>query len=245
MAGNPIPENYNDLITLAQKMAYGASAYGAAIGLVHFTSATITTALNNLINSQQDYKSYTPILRLAYDDRDAHSETGAIWIGRARDVLKAYLGNDWNPGWMAAGFVHHSLAVPDKVSDRLNLLNALRAYFIAHPAQENHPLEVTAETLNTQFTELQAAVNAVSSAETQNETRKDVRDLALKNLKKQMRGMIKELETLLSPTDPRWLSFGLNEPANTGGPGIPQNLQASPIAGGFIAEWESAPRCGT
>ena len=158
----------------------------------------------------------------------------------AVNLLKNYLGNQWNSQWQGAGFVNGSLAIPD---DPVPLLGTLRAYFVAHPGHENSQLEISAA-------DCAARLLAVSNARaTSNQsvqdmgTAKGVNDTALKTLYKRMTGLRGELQQLLAKDDPRWYAFGFDRPADGWGPGPVEHLVLTPAGTGKVfADWDDARR---
>ena len=47
------------------------------------------------------------------------------------------------------------------------------------------------------------------------------------------------LKGILSPTDPRWETFGLNIPATPTTPGIPQNVILTQSGSNVLAQWDA------
>lgn len=57
-----------------------------------------------------------------------------------------------------------------------------------------------------------------------------------------MRGLIRELNILLTPDDPRWQRFGLHIPATPAQPQPVSDLSATPLGGGRVTfSWPRAP----
>ena len=51
------------------------------------------------------------------------------------------------------------------------------------------------------------------------------RDAAVRKLRTRIRGLINELDQLIEPLDPRWLSFGFNMPGAPEVPEVPLNVE--------------------
>jgi hypothetical protein len=72
---------------------------------------------------------------------------------------------------------------------------------------------------------------------------KAARDAAETNLRKRLRGMIGELETLLSAEDPLWHAFGLSRPADEETPEAPSFTTATPGGAGIVhVDWDDPLR---
>jgi len=73
-------------------------------------------------------------------------------------------------------------------------------------------------------------------------TKGEADDAAYDTLAKAMRVVIKNLEEILSPNDPRWLAFGLNMPGADTTPGQPLNVTASLGESGTITvQYDAVP----
>src|SRR5688572_10583793 len=147
---NSIPQTVGAVITLGRNVFTGATSYAAEAGLFHNTPAKIGAELHDLIGNPT-----TPLIpgKLARYDaqvvavKEAHAaKRAAIKAGRefcrlAINLLRPVLGNEWNTAWQAAGFHLPTLRLP---SQPAAMITALRAYYDAHPAQENALAGVTA-----------------------------------------------------------------------------------------------------
>ena len=61
-----------------------------------------------------------------------------------------------------------------------------------------------------------------------------LRDTTEAAFRMRYRGVIAELEQLLSDEDPKWYGFGLNRPADPSTPGVPGDVTATALAGGRV-----------
>jgi len=77
---------------------------------------------------------------------------------------------------------------------------------------------VTAAACGAQWTVISTARQGVNNAESAQTAAFTTRDNGVTGLRKRVRGLINELDQLLSITDPRWEDFGLNIPANPSAP---------------------------
>jgi hypothetical protein len=250
MARNPIPQEYDPLVSLAEDALDGAQQHGAAINLSQNTAAKIQADLYDLTG---DPTSTPPTpgkqglwnaakaakLTAAGASRTAESNARA-YCGKAVGVLKNYLGTQWNGQWAAAGFTNASLRIPD---DPVPMLGELRGYFLAHSAHENAPLGVSAAACKTQA---DAVTDARASSNDSNSTAgkaKQTRDDAQRVLYRRMSGLLAELKQLLEADDPLWYAFGFDRPADGEQPGPVANLVLTPGGPGMVfADWDDARR---
>ena len=86
---------------------------------------------------------------------------------------------------------------------------------------------------------------SVAGFHPQNDSRtaKEARDAALSATQEVLRGLINELDSKISSTDPRWRAFGFNCPGEPAVPGQVLNLVVSPgVARSLSLLWDTAPR---
>jgi len=250
MASNQIPKNTDLLISLASDAANGAAAQGAAINLAQNTAAKIRADLTAFIGdpaavppiagAQNTWNAAKSAKVAATAARRTAEDTGRAFATKSVNLLKNFLGNSWNAAWQAAGFTAGSLAIPD---DPLSLLSEIRAYFQAHPAQENAPLSATAAAATAQITAITTARTASNNSVQALGTAKALSDAALRALSQRLSGLRTELDQLLSDEDPRWYAFGFDRPADGWQPGPVEHLTLTPgTPGHLFADWDDARR---
>lgn len=212
MAVNPIPNALDEILALAEDAADGAHAHEVAIGLKQSTEATIRADLGDAKTKRDAHAAAVadkPALATTVRVEDSN---GKALIGITRDVLIPRLGSQWSQAWADTGFPNQSLAVPKTQAERQTLLGSLQTYFINNPTHEVAALGVTAAAAGTRFTALSDARSAFNGATANIGQLKDVRDLAVIQLKKRLRALIDELTLLLDKNDPRWYAFGFVPP---------------------------------
>jgi hypothetical protein len=165
------------------------------------------------------------------------------FIGSARRVLINYLGEGYSQLWDATGFPNNSTAVPGTQAEREALLQSLRNYFTANPAQQNAPLNITSGQAGALLTALADARTAAAEGNAVAGQKKNLRDAAVKTLRTRLSGLIAELGQLLDDLDPLWLAFGLNEPGATNLPDVVDSLiLTAGTAGTVLADWSDTSR---
>ena len=250
MASNTIPKDYDALVSLSEDAADGAHQHGVAVSLAQNTEAKIRADLVTLAGdpaatppvpgTQALYHAAKTAKTTASSLQRTAESNARAFAGKAVNVLKTFLGTQWNSAWAAAGFQAGSLAIP---SDPLPLVGELRAYFTAHPAQEVPVLGVTAATCATQATSLSDARSAVNLATVTLGQAKQARDAAQQGLYKRMSGLLAELSQLLNKDDPLWYAFGFDRPADGQQPGAVQHLVLTAGGPGIVlAHWDDARR---
>ena len=179
-------------------------------------------------NEQAAYKVY-------------HANLAAInaWLKVVRGLLVGYYGNSYNMSWASAGFVQPSTSIPRKIKDQVALVGKLQTFFTANPDKEVSDLNVTASQALALLDALDAAEDPLLQAQTATGAKLRLLVAAETALSGQMRMLIDILKRLLSATDPRWETFGLNIPATPTTPGIPQNVTLTPSGSDVLAQWEA------
>jgi hypothetical protein len=144
--------------------------------------------------------------------------------------------------WAGAGFVNGSLAVPDTIAERTSLTLSLKDYFTLHPTYESDQMGVTAIKADEVYVALRDSNAAVNACAVDLGLKRDLRNGALKKLRKRMRGLNRELGQLLAGDDPRWNGFGLNMPDAVGLPEVPENLVVTGAGPQHLrAKWNASP----
>jgi hypothetical protein len=245
MAGNPTPDDPDDLLAVAEDMADGLEALEVAVGVKQNTEAVMRGAIAAYRTASTQLGAAKSALGLAEDGvetADAHAKT---YLKKARKILTLSLGDKWNSAWEATGFPNQSTAVPGTPEERMSLCSSLEEYFTNNPAKESVPHGVTALASKDEFEAVSDARDALGTAESTVTLKDQGLDTALKNLRKRVRGLVTELETLLADDDARWHEFGLSMPSDPDTPEKVTNLVLTPnLPGKVMAKWKRAPRAG-
>lgn len=164
------------------------------------------------------------ILRDLYPMLDEKVEEVRSYCTLTREILRFKLGKSFGERWADTGFVQ-SLAIPRSAEELIPLVIKLRNYLASNSALEVPDLKVTAAQLTILDEQLMSAVNAVNEHRTIVDNLLNVRNQKVRKLRKRMRDLIAELNQVIGPTDPRWLSFGLNMPGVEEAPEMPENIR--------------------
>ncbi len=243
MSSNPTPDNNYILRALADIMADGCHTHEVAIGILHNKEASMRAAIAALgqTETQLGIKKYA--VSTAYASLQAADDAGVLCLTNCKLWLAKKLGQRWSPAWEPTGFPGNSTAVPETQDLRFTLLDSLKNYFTAIPANENAGMDATAALCEAAWTVISDARQAVANAESALTTAFNNRTAATDALRKRVRGLITELEALIADDDPRWEDFGLNIPANPSSPESVASVTAAALGNGRIeVSWPYATR---
>lgn len=243
MASNPTPDNPDVLRALADRMADGCHTHEAGIGIQQNKETVMRGATQALATAETDVGLKKAALAAAHGVHDAADAAGLQTLSHCKLRLAQKLGQRWSAAWEPTGFPSQSTAVPNTQNLRFTLLASLKNYFTAVPANESAEMGATAALCDTAWTAISDGRQALADAQTALETSLNARDAAVTTLRKRVRGLISELETLLGGDDARWEAFGLNIPANPSAPEAIGTLTVEAVGGGKIhAQWTYATR---
>ena len=148
----------------------------------------------------------------------------------------------YSRAWDVTGFVG-SLAVPRDADGVQARLQAMDGFFVANPSYEVPQLQLTSARCRELYNALVAAQTTLLLNVTETDSLLRIRNEKSAIVRKRIRGVINELSQLISPTDARWLAFGLNMPGAEATPDAPKDVTAT-IINPTTAEvrWPKAPR---
>ena len=228
MSSNATPDNNDILRALADRIADGCHQHEGPIGIKQNTEATIRAAITGLAQSELQVGLKKSALSDAFAALATEDAAGLKVLTDCKLRLAQKLGQRWNPAWEPTGFPGQSTAVPMTMDERFTLLDSLKDYFTAVPANESVDMGATAAICLAAWTALSNARQAVANAESAQTTAFGNRTTAENALRKRVRGLINELEGgLLPDDDARWEDFGLNIPAN---PSAPESVASVTLA---------------
>ncbi len=241
MASNPTPDNPDVARALADRMSDGCHTHEVALSIKQNTEAVMRAAGLAMKNAQMDVGAAKANVGLMSDALKTADDSITGTLTNCRLRLVNQIGQFWGPAWEATGFPDQSTAVPDKQDKRLSLLDSLVIYFTSNPAKKSVDLGATAALCTTAFALLSDAREDLGNAKTNQTTKLNLRDTAFKTLRRRIRGLIDELDTLMADDDARWEDFGLTIPANPSAPdGITSLTAAAAGTGKLHAEWTYA-----
>ena len=240
---NKLPKTLDELFQLASKAADGLHSLATTLGIAHVTEAGMRAGLDAGRNAENLYEAAMATRLSAAADQASEDSSARPFIITTRNVLKHTLGNSYSQAWNPVGFIHHSLEVPSTITGRIELLKSMQLFLTANPGLEVPALGVTHIAAEAKYTTFSDAATALENAWSDQRAKRVLRDAAVNALRVPLRKLIGELTHLISPSDPRWLDFGLNIPADNSTPEIPQELTVADGAHGhLLAGWERPAR---
>ena len=239
MAQNTIDKTRAALVAQATKMKMGLGTLGALLGITQMTAATFGAVLTAFTAAQGNYNQARGNEEAAYNAYHANLAAIQTWLKVVRGVLVGYYGNNYNMNWAAAGFVQPSTAIPRKIADQIALVVKLQGFFTANPDKEVSDLNVTALQAAALLEALDEAEDPLLQAETATRSMLGLLTRAETALTGKMRMLIDILKGILSATDPRWETFGLNIPATPTTPGVPQHVILTQSGSNVLAQWDA------
>ena len=243
MASNPTPDNNDILRALADRLADGCHQLEVELGIKQNMEAPIRADIAALGMAELQAGVKKNAVALAYDTLQAADTAGTKGIANCKLRLQKVLGQKWSSAWEPTGFPNGSVAMPDAQDERFTLLNSLKNYFTLVPAHESVEMEATAALCDAAWTTLSNARQGVSNAESAQTAAFGVRTGAESALRTRVRGLIHELEQLLSDDDARWEDFGLNIPGNPSAPEPVASVAVAPASNHRLeVSWPYATR---
>lgn len=246
---NNVPRPLVAAINLARIVYAGAQIFGATAGLVHNSALKIGADLHAVIGDpatphipgkQALYTAQLVVVKEAYEAKRSAIAAGRELCRLSINLLRPWLGNEWNTAWVAAGFHQPSLALPRQPAA---LLTALRAYFATNPARANAIAGVTASTIEAAAAAIDSALLAVATAKSTLVILKRERDQALKKLRARLCGLRAELAQILADDDGTWYEFGFRRPADGAQPEPVAEVQVTQIASETVlVDWTASSR---
>ena len=243
MASNALPDKRDRLFALGEDMCDGAHTHEVAIGLKQNLEAVVRPALDTARAAEAAYGACQVIRKAANAALTGADNAARIFITNARRRLAMFFGEKYSTEWSAAGWPANSTGVPRTQDERFNLVNSLKIYLTATPAHASTDMGVTVAAAGTVYTTLSDARAALDQKVTESGQAKATREAAEANLRKRMKGMITELDTLLGAEDPLWHAFGLNRPADEETPEAPTVTTSTPGSAGILhVDWDDPLR---
>ena len=243
MASNSLPSTRDMLFALGDGVCDGLHAHEVGIGIKQNTEAVVRPALTAARAAENAYGAVQVAKKGANSTLTTADAAARVFITNAKKRLSKFFGDTYSTEWGSAGWPNNSIAMPTTQDERFSLVESLKLYLTANPAQESVDMDVTAAIAAATFTALSDARAALAQKVTENGQAKATRDNAEDNLRKRLTGVITELQTLIADDDPLWHAFGLNAPGDPETPEAPTFTTLLPGApGSALADWDDALR---
>ena len=236
-------KNRNDYFRVARKSLAGLNQLGATLNVTHCTPQNLSDLIDAADTAGLTLDGTRDTKVDVYVELRAAREACDPFIEGCRDHLVSFLGSKWNDKWRLAGFPAQTLTLPSRDADRLATLRRLKSYFTTNTTHANATLGFDAANATTQLNNLTDAVAAVDNCLEDRRTKRQARDTAESSLDLKLRNLWKELESLLTPTDARWLKFIDRIPGDPHAPEQVTEVTATAQPGGIIlVDWPDSTR---
>jgi hypothetical protein len=197
--------------------------------------------VSNLISKRDLATAERETRRNAFAEVRTAAAATETFIAKMIDRCRGFFGRSYNSSYEQLGL--RSLGLPETQPYRLNVINSMATYLASHTAVADPAQGITAAIATGLFESYRDALTNVDNLKTTCRTTKAARDAALRATQEVLRGLINELASKISSTDPRWRAFGFNCPGDVQVPGQVLNLEVTPgLAGTLLLAWDTAPR---
>ena len=238
--------NTETLYRLGQKGTTGLTAYEVSLALTHVTKALFDPVLSDSKTKSQAFNQARQVKADAYATLRSKRAEADTFLLNTRNYLSAFIGFSWSAAWAPLGFINGNLQMPDRDAGRCQLLEKFALYFANHAAHENVALLFTGARATFLCTALTDALAVIDNCKVDTRDKRDKRDAAEILLDKTLHTLWTELETVLPPTDPRWLKFIDRIPGDPRVPEAVEDVTAQAQPGGIIVlDWDDATRAAS
>jgi len=235
MAQNPIPDNLDELMTMAEDAADGLHQLESTVDVKQNTEAAVRQDLARLVTTKGAYDALVATGTTLTTTLTVAKSNARGFCTAVRDRLKLFLGKQASDAWQEPGWSANSIAVPSTSERLLPLLGSIGTYFTAHPTQQDTSnLNLTAAQAGILHEALSYARSAVNSHDQAEGDAKIARDAAADQLRNRLRALVNELALLLDPLSPSWRTFGFNAPGAPDRPDAVKNTQATALGSGQV-----------
>ncbi|HEY2951383.1 MAG TPA: hypothetical protein VGK40_02305 [Verrucomicrobiae bacterium] len=235
--------NTNKYIDDGARVVAGLTALGTPLNVTHVTKAIFEPFYLDFKAKQLAFEQARQTKTAAFETLRQNRAAADAFLVNIRAYLKAFLGEKWSPLWAPLGFVSGPLTLPQTDFDRCQMLQNVAKYFADHPSHENVAKGYTGGTADELCEPLTDARTAVETCKFDTRSKRDARDAAKAVLDEKISALRSELDSVLQPTDPRWLKFFDRIP---GDPRVPEKVEevtATAQPGGIIdLDWPDTAR---
>jgi hypothetical protein len=246
MSSNRQPDNRDELHALGDDAVDGAHQYGATINLKQNTEQAIAADLADSRAKETAADTAKTALSTAQSALRTADSNVKAFLPRAKKAITAILGDQWQAVYAEAGFKQGSLALPTNQDGRFAMIQKLPGFLAAHPQCEDArpDVNVTAAVAQLLFAALEAARGASNLKTTVFSDARKADAAAEEQLRSRLRGLVGELEQLITDDSSIWYAFGLNAPADPATPGEPLDgpVVTPGVPGTLYAVWGIARR---
>ena len=227
-----------ELFGYSEKWSAGLTKIAPSLAplLLHYPADPLNSHLGNARQMELVYQASRSVTLEVSNSLQTARSTAVLYLKKCRSNLRTYLGDRWSlQAWNQTGFTKGNLRVPQTDSDAVKeMLHAMQKYLLEHAEHQNATAGVTATAAGTLLTALKADLKALDDTKTEQRKKRDGREATSKTLSAYLRNSRKEIESILPPTDARWLDLEDAVPADLRAPETVATLLAEPGRPGHV-----------
>ena len=215
----------------------------STLPVTHIPLGVLAGAIAAARKLGRDFGKARALTRRSRRDRNKVTAEAQDHAVACRQVLVPALGQIWSTEWIPVGWDQNTLSIPQSAESLVELYQSLTDHLTEHPELASAKYTVTADECQDRLEALEAAITNVNDAKGEQRKAREKRDGADTTLVDRSKALVKELELILKPNDPRWMDFVKEVPADEERPDAVEDLQVDPGAPGELdADWEPSAR---
>jgi hypothetical protein len=197
---------------LGETMADALERHGPWLRMMEMNATELREAVETLRKSETAFVTLRSEKAAAGKWVNAADQAMIDWLGKARLAVMLARGTKWSETWLDAGFIHHSTDVPKAIAPRLELARRVVDFFARNPQFGVAHAKVTATYGRKAYDDAVGAQRVRRQLIAECINAKKLRDVAEKELRRNMGHVVRMLSASIKPNDARWFAFGLNQP---------------------------------
>jgi hypothetical protein len=210
-----LPTAVSDLLSFAENIANSLELHGPRLGMAEMPPTEFRRVLSEAGRAEAAW-STAENSRLYSQGRMAMADKEiTAWLAKARLVIKLARGEKWSERWVETGFEHRVAKIPKRIDSRIGLARRLVNFLSLHPEYGVQFAGVTAARGRMVCERTVQTRAALELARSDCAAKKRVRNTAKRILQRAIQGIIRALDSIITPNDPRWLELGLNQSTTT------------------------------
>ena len=232
---------FDETVVAGENASTGLEEHEHDTDIKNFTKTVVDLSVSNLISKRAPLNAERKALKDGYAELRTAAEASEAFIIKMIDRCCGFFGRRYNSSYAELGL--RSLSLPESHPYRRGVIGSMAEYLASHPVVADPTKNITAAIATGVSEAYRDALTNVEKLKASCRTAQEARDAALRATQDVLRGLIDELDSKISPTDPRWRAFGFNCPGDVQVPGQVLNLVVSPgVARSLSLLWDTSPR---
>ena len=211
--------------------------------ITHTPPAAIELQVRTARKLGRDFARSRAATRRARRKRNEVTARAQAHALTCRQVLVPALGGSWSTEWIPVGWDQNTLMIPQSAESLAELYESLTSHLTDHPELASDKYKVTPQECQSHLDALNGSIREVNGCKSKQRAARDTRDGADVTVADMSKAVVKELELILKPGDPRWIDFIQEVPADVVRPDPVTDLAVDGGAPGELdADWEPGAR---